>query len=156
VWWHNEHPLKNIADPSKWVFEEAKCHTHIEDEAEASLFEWDDTVAYDEEGQYVGRIEREGEGRVQLQTLPKPCWLYKELFEEKKAKMLAPRRTFDHPINLKDGAELPCGPIYLMSEHQWNTLDIYLKKVVAEGKIADSESPYGPPILFLPKPDGSL
>jgi len=94
VWWHNEHPLKNIADPSKWVFEKAKCHAHIEHEAEAYLFEWDDTVAYDEEGPYVGRIEREGEGRVQLQTLPKPCWLYKELFEEKKAKMLAPRRTF--------------------------------------------------------------
>jgi len=43
-----------------------------------------------------------------------------------------------------------------MSEHQWNTLDIYLKKMMAEGKIADTESPYGPPILFLPKPDGNL
>jgi len=27
---------------------------------------------------------------------------------------------------------------------------------MAEGKIADSESPYGAPILFFPKPDGSL
>jgi len=27
---------------------------------------------------------------------------------------------------------------------------------MAEGKIADSESPYGAPILFVPKPDGSL
>jgi len=25
-WWHDEHPLKNIADPSKWVFEEEKYH----------------------------------------------------------------------------------------------------------------------------------
>jgi len=23
-WWHNEHPLKNIADPSKWAFEETR------------------------------------------------------------------------------------------------------------------------------------
>jgi len=28
--------------------------------------------------------------------------------------------------------------------------------MMAEGKIADSESPYGTPILFVPKPDGSL
>jgi len=100
-WWHNEHPIKNLADPHKWAFEEAKCHTHVEDEAVADMFEWDETVAYDEEAQYVGRIEREEEGGVQLETLPKPYWQYKELFEEKKAKMLAPRRTFDHAINHK-------------------------------------------------------
>jgi len=43
-----------------------------------------------------------------------------------------------------------------MSAHQLNELDTYLKKMMAEGKIADSESPYGAPILFLPKLDGSL
>jgi len=43
-----------------------------------------------------------------------------------------------------------------MSAHQLNELDKYLNKMMAEGKIADSESPYGSPILFVPKPDGSL
>jgi len=43
--WHNEHPLKNILDPKKLVFEKAKCHAHIEDEAVADLFEWEETVA---------------------------------------------------------------------------------------------------------------
>jgi len=70
--------------------------------------------------------------------------------------MLAPRRTFDHAINLKEGAEPPWGPIYPMSAHQFNELDKYLKKMMAEGKIADIESPYGAPILFVLKPDGSL
>jgi len=120
------------------------------------MFEWDETVAYDEEAQYVGRIELEEEGGVQLETWPKPYWHYKELFEEKKAKMLAPRRTFAHAINLKEGAELPWGPIYPISGHQLNELDKSLKKMIAEGKIADSESPYGAPILFVPKPDGRL
>jgi len=155
-WWHNEHPLKNIADPSRWVFEEAKCHTHIEDEAVADLFEWDETGAYDEGGQYVGRIEREQEGGVQLETLPKPDWQYKELFQHNKAKMLAARRTFDYAISLKDGAEPPWGPISPMSAHQLNELDKYLKRMLAEGKIANRESPSGAPILFVPKPDGSL
>ena len=70
------------------------------------MFEWDETVAYDEEAQYIGRIEREEEGGGQLETLPKPYWQYKELFEERKAKMLAPRRTFDYAINLKEGSDL--------------------------------------------------
>jgi len=70
--------------------------------------------------------------------------------------MLAPRRTFDHAINLKEGAEPPDGPIYPMSAQQFNELDKYLKKMMAEGKIADSESPYRAPILFVPKPDGGL
>jgi len=155
-WWHDEDRLRNIADPCKFAFEEAKFHAHIEDEAVEELFEWDETVEYNEEAQYVGRIEREEERGVQLETLPKPYWQYKELFEEKKAKMLAPRRTFDHAINLKDGAEPPWGPIYPVLAHQLNKLDKYLKRMPAEGKIADSESPYGAPILFVPKPDGSL
>jgi len=146
-WWHDEHPLKNITEPSIWVFEEAKCHAHIEDEAVADVFEGDETMAYDEEAQYVGQIEQEEEGGVRLETLPKPYSQYKELFEEKKAKMLAPRRTFDHPINLKEGAEPPWGPIYPMSAYQLNELDKYLKKILTEGKIADSESLYGASII---------
>jgi len=70
--------------------------------------------------------------------------------------MLAPRRTFDHAINLKEGAEPSLGPMYPMSAHRLNELDKYLKNIREEGKIADSESPYGAPILFLPKPDRSL
>jgi len=52
-WWHDEHPLKNISCPKKWVFEETKCHAHIEDEVVADMFAWDETVAYDEEAQCV-------------------------------------------------------------------------------------------------------
>jgi len=70
--------------------------------------------------------------------------------------MLAPRRTFDHAINFKEGAEPPGGPIYPISAHQLNERDKYLKKMMAEGKIGYSESPYGAPILFVPNPDGSL
>jgi len=36
-------------DAGKGVFEEAKCHAHIEDELVVDMFEWDETVPYDEE-----------------------------------------------------------------------------------------------------------
>jgi len=44
-WWHDEHPLKDIAHQRLWAFEQAKCHGHMEDEAVADMFEWDETVA---------------------------------------------------------------------------------------------------------------
>ena len=113
-------------------------------------------MAYDEEEQYVERIEWEQKGGVQLVTLPKLYWQYKELLEEKKAKMLAPRRTFDHAITLTEGAEPPWGPMYPMSAHELSELDKYPKKMITEGKIGVCESRYCAPILFVRTPGGSL
>jgi len=70
--------------------------------------------------------------------------------------MLAPRRTFHHVLNLKDGATPPWGSIYPMSAYQFEELNKCLHKMSAEGKIVDSKSPVGTPILFVPKPDGRL
>ena len=55
-WWHEDHPIKNIAEPGKWSFEDQKCQSHIEDEGIADMFEWDQNVAFEEEGTYIGRI----------------------------------------------------------------------------------------------------
>ena len=60
-WWHNEHLLSHLEDPKKWEFTDTKCQSHVEDEGIGDMFEWDKTVAFDEEtqyvGQYVGRVE---------------------------------------------------------------------------------------------------
>jgi len=52
----------------------------------ADVFEWDETVAYNEEAQYVGRMGREEAGRVPLEALLKPYKQYKQLFGEKKGR----------------------------------------------------------------------
>ena len=93
---------------------------------------------------------------MQVETLPSLYSQYTELLEEKKIKMLAPQRTFNHAINLKEGVEPSRGPIYPMLAHQQSELDEYLKKLVAEEKIPDRESPYGAPILLVPKPNRCL
>jgi len=155
-WWNHKHPLKNVANPVEWVFQEEKCDPNMEVGAVADLYEWDEAVTYDDEAQYVGWIAWGEEGGIPLETLLKPYWQYKELFEEKKAKMLAPGGMFDHAINLKEGAEPPWGPIYLMLAYQVTELDKYLKRRLREGTIADCKSPYGLPILFVPNLDGTL
>jgi len=110
-------------------------------------------VAFDEEARMIGRIRSTREEEVQLEELPKPYWQYKELFENEKAEKLAPRGTFDHAIDLKDGATPPWGPIYPMSAYQLEERNKYLHKMLAEGKLVHSKSPAGTLILFIPKPD---
>ena len=70
--------------------------------------------------------------------------------------MLSPQRTFDHTIDLKEGATPPWGPIYPMSAYQLEEINKYLHKMLAEGKIVDSKSPAGAPSSLYPKPDSRL
>ena len=155
-WWHQEHPIKNIDTPSQWRFEHANCMSHVEDEGIADMFEWDETVAFDENATMIGRIGATKEKEVELDGLPKEYWQYKDLFTDEKGEMLASRRTFDHAIELKEGATPPWGPIYPMSAYQLEEVNKYLCKMLAEGKIVHCKSPAGAPILFVPKPDGKL
>ena len=120
------------------------------------MFELDETVAFNENATMIGRIWATKKKEVELDGLAKEYWKYKDLFTSEKAEMLAPRRTFDHAIELKKGATPPWGPIYPMSAYQLVELNKYLCKILAEGKIVYSKSPAGAPILFVPKPDGRL
>jgi len=101
----------------------------------------------------IGGTREEG---VQLAGLPKPYLQYKELYENEKGEMRAPRRTFDHAIDLKDGATPPWGPICPMSAYQLEELSKYLHKMLAEGKIVHSKSPAGALIFFVRKPNRRL
>jgi len=114
-------------------------------------------VAFDEEAQYVGRICRqEDPNQVLVDKIPQCYEDYRTIFLTATAEKLAERRTFDHAIDLKPGAEPPWGPIYPMSAYQLDTLVKYLKEMLKQGKIVYSQSHAGAPILFVPKPDGKL
>ena len=93
---------------------------------------------------------------ISLEGIPANYHQHKKLFLPETAEKLAGRRTFDHAIDLVPGAIPPWGPIYPMSAHQLDLLDKYLKKMLQQGKISKSKSPAGAPILFVPKPDGSM
>jgi len=153
---HHEHPIKTIQPLQRSCFEHTKWVEHAQDEDIADMFEWAKTVAFDEEARMLGRIGSIRQKKVQREGLPKPYWQYKELFENEKAEMLAPRQTFDNAIDLKDGATPPWGPIYPMSAYQLEELNKYLHKMLDEGKIVLSKAPAGTPSLFVSKPDGRL
>ena len=110
-------PWIYIETPEKYCFEHVKRVEHIQDEDIADMFEWNETLAFNEQARMIGRIgsTRQEELEVQLAALPKLYWQHKELFDNENAEMPAPRRTLDHVIDWKDGATPPCWPIYPMS-----------------------------------------
>jgi hypothetical protein len=89
--------------------------------------------------------------------LPPDYQDFADVFEEKNADKLPPHRpNVDHEIPLVPGAKPVYGPIYNLSETELKTLKEYIDRMVEKGFIRPSKSPFGSPVLFVKKPDGSL
>ena len=65
-------------------------------------------------------------------------------------------RPVQHPIDLEPGHAAPYKGIYRMSEAELSELRKQLDELLEKGFIKPSASPYGSPILFVKKKDGSM
>jgi hypothetical protein len=61
-----------------------------------------------------------------------------------------------HTIPLEEGHKPPVRPIYRLSPLEFEELKKQVKELLALGFIEPSSSPYGAPVLFVQKKDGSL
>ncbi|KAM2418624.1 hypothetical protein ACFX1W_025288 [Malus domestica] len=71
-------------------------------------------------------------------------------------KKLPPRREVDHVIELEPGAKPPSKSPYRMSPPELEELRKQLNELLDAGYIQPSKSPYGAPVLFQRKKEGSL
>ena len=71
-------------------------------------------------------------------------------------KGLPPERDVDHHIDLEPGARPPYLPTYHMSPLELAELKKQLTELLEMGYIQPSKSPYGAPVLFVPKKNGKL
>ena len=62
----------------------------------------------------------------------------------------------EHVIKLMEGAKPPAPRRYRMSSRERAEVEDHVGKLLAKGLAQPSTSPYGAPVLFVPKPDGSL
>jgi hypothetical protein len=69
---------------------------------------------------------------------------------------LAPRRGVDHAIEVMPGVAPPAKAPYRMSHEELKELKVQLEELLMKGYIKPSESPYGAPVLFVHKKDGTL
>jgi hypothetical protein len=82
---------------------------------------------------------------------------FADVFEPTNSQKLPPHRPgIDHEIPLISNAKPVYGPIYNLSETELQALKEYIDNMVAKGFIRPSKSPFGSPVLFVKKPDGSL
>lgn len=80
---------------------------------------------------------------------------YKEVFPEELPKGLPPKRSIDFEIELVPGAMPPCKAPYRLSLEEREELKRQLDELLDKGFIRPSTSPYGAPVLFVPKKDGT-
>jgi len=65
-WWHQEHPIKNIADPNLWCFDYTHCRSHLLHKDEEISVQWDEGVLNNPNVVVIGRIERIDEEKVTI------------------------------------------------------------------------------------------
>ncbi|MBE3042942.1 RNA-directed DNA polymerase [Candidatus Bathyarchaeota archaeon] len=90
------------------------------------------------------------------QALPPELYEFRDLFSEQKAKEQPRLPSAVHTVNTKDGEQVPYRGLYHLNPDQSRILYEYIKENLRNGRIRHSESPAGAPMLFVPKPDGTL
>src|SRR5260221_711751 len=81
---------------------------------------------------------------------------FRNIFSGEKVGTLAPHRPYDLQINVEEGAKPIHRPIYSLSPPELVALQEFLKEHTKSGFIRPSKSPWGSPVLFVKKKDGSL
>src|SRR5260370_39297122 len=91
-----------------------------------------------------------------LDSIPAEYRNFRDVFSGEKVGTLAPHRPYDLQINVEEGAKPVHGQIYSLSPPELAALREFLKEHTRSGFICPSKSPWGSPVLFVKKKDGSL
>ena len=76
------------------------------------------------------------------------------MFPDTLPKGRPPKRDIVHEIRIEEGAKSPSRPPYRLGPAKQDEMEEQVKNLLAQGFIRPSASPYGMPILFVPKKDG--
>src|SRR5258708_24511108 len=91
-----------------------------------------------------------------LDSIPAEYHKFCNVFSGEKVGTLAPHRPYDLQINVEEGTKPIHGPIYSLSLLELAALREFLEEHTRSGFIHPSKSPWGSPVLFIKKKDGSL
>ena len=86
--------------------------------------------------------------------LPPELHEFFELFSHQEANKLPPHRLYDHKIKFMESKQPGYGPLYSISQGEFQVLKKFLDENLAKGFIRASFSPAAAPVLFARKPGG--
>jgi hypothetical protein len=79
---------------------------------------------------------------------------FKYVFKEVQG--LPPKRDIDFSINLMPGEAQVSNTPYIMSTLELKELQMHFEEILKKGYICPTVSPWGAPVLFVKKKDGTL
>jgi len=151
--WIERHPPQGAWTQDEIRFNSAPClEACTKYENNDFSLSWDDSVLTDKEARVIGHVSAVTDDP--LSNVPIEFRQYLGIMGKEAADTLPEHRPYDCKIELMEGAVVPWGPIYPLSEEELRTLQEWLKEMEKTGKIKRSTSPAGSPILFVPKPNG--
>ncbi|GBG64090.1 hypothetical protein CBR_g40539 [Chara braunii] len=106
-----------------------------------------------EEGMYLVYVSAAGKPVKMPPEIEGVVAKYPDLFEEATGVV---EREVVRAIEIIPASSIPKGRIYRMSPRELDELRRQLKELVEKGWIRPSVSPYGSPVLFIPKKEGTL
>ena len=80
---------------------------------------------------------------------------YADVFPDALPNALPPKRNVDFKIDLEPGHTPPCRPTYKLGPDELKELRTTIDDLLSKGHIKPSVSPFGAPILFVKKKDGT-
>lgn len=99
---------------------------------------------------------RIGVDGAQKEGIERVLCKHKERFPDKLPLNLPPERAVDHEIKVEPGSTPPSRPPFRLSQPELDELKKQLEELSNRGFIEPSASPYGAPVFFVKKADGSL
>ena len=91
-----------------------------------------------------------------LKGVPNIYHHFSDVFSKGSADSLPPHREYDLKIDIDETAKAPLGPVYPLSQSELGALREFIDEHLNMGFICPSNSPFGAPVLFIKKKDGSL
>ena len=141
----------------KWRSDYCKTHC-LRSKSRIEFITCEELLAEDPNNMFVCGMRlwtgEDGED-ISLKLLPE-YQDYADIFSEEKINVLPKHTEYDHRIDLVPGSDLPRNHIYPLTVRELQVLKEYINEMEQSGKIRRSSSPIGAPILFVPKPDGTL
>jgi hypothetical protein len=79
---------------------------------------------------------------------------FSKVFQDPLPPGLPPERSEGHGISIETGHPPPFWSMYRLSPLEYRELEKQVTKFLKDGILEVSQSPYGAPVLFVPKPNG--